>query len=406
MPRVDRVASQAAQHDVVAIACRDGVAATHPAGDRPHAVNVVRAYGVVGRSSLSNLFSQIVHQPLIAKDDVVAVRCRGSTVAGERIDDVVAAAAKNHIATDAGRDRIVAVTCFVTRTIHRARVDGRHQSQDLHLVVVVRLGRIRIANRTVQAAVDTQDLAVVTEDNVLAAASINTVMALTSHDDVVCPIARDHVTFAPCGERVDALDTVKSIEIRIGCTKIVETEVAHVAVVAEDDVGVGIAGDVVGAVTSEEAISPGIAVNRVVVTVGWLIGANVGHSAYDQDLLIVWDLLHHDTVVAELNIVSGVAFDRVFSRDKLVAVGCWIVVGRTNRVGRGHRQHATDDIDIDTRVPVNQVVARVAGDHVIARAARQDVADLRAANRVVAIAAVDHDAQCIASECACRRRVG
>ena len=139
--RVDRVVAGAAEDDVVAVAGGDGVVAAHAGGERPDAVDVVRARRVRGGAMLRDFFGEVVDQAVVAEDDVVAVERRRAAAAGEGVDGVVAAAAEDHVAADAGGDRVVAVAELVGGAVDRAPSIDVDQAKHLHLVVVVGLGR-------------------------------------------------------------------------------------------------------------------------------------------------------------------------------------------------------------------------------------------------------------------------
>ena len=202
------------------------------------------------------------------------------------------------------------------------------------------------------------------------------------------------------------------------------------AVVAEDDIGVSATVDPVGALAAEQAVAAFVALNVVVGAIGSLDGThvvNLGraqqldarrrhvhsdvrpvglvHAAdvHAQDRTAATDagdgvqaarrgrqVLVDDAVVAEDDVVTGVAAQRVGPRDERVAHR------RRHHERHGvaghHQQRAGDRVDVETGVTVNVVVALLAGDGVVAGAACKVVSQLAAADRVVARAAVDRQA--------------
>ena len=410
---VQRVVAEAPEHDVVAVAGLDVVVAAERGEHRPHTVDVVRARRVGGFGEL-DLFGQVVDQTMITEHDVVAVGRSRAAAAAERVDRVVAAAAEDHVAATAGGDRVVAIAELVGRAVQGARVDRGHASEHLHLVVVVSPGDARdvgVDHRRVRTRVHAKQPAMVAEDDVLAAARVDHIGTLPADDDVVRGLDADRrvcneVALAESRQGVDAFDHVQSRDVGVCGSVVVGREVAHVALVAEDHIGTRAAVDRVDTVATEQAVAAGVALYVVVSAVGRLVGADVGNLAHDQDLLNVGNLLQHDAVVAEDDVVAVVALDRVLAHDQVVAVGFRVVVGRPGRIGCRHGQQAADDIDVDTRVAVDAVVAAVAEDRVVARAAGQHVTELAAADRVVAAAAIDHDAEPVGTEGTGGRCVG
>ena len=210
--------AEAGDHDVLAVAGGDLVVAAHAGGDRPDAVDVVRARRIEGVHA-QQLVGQVVHQAVVAEDDVVAVTLHGAAGTGEGVDDIVRAAAEDHVAAHAGGDRVVAVAVLVARAVDRAEVDRRDQAQHLDLVVVI--GPAGIAHRAVDTGVDTEDEAVIAEHNVLAGTGIDVVVALAADDDVVGAVVGDDVALAQCRGGVDALDHVERGEVGVGRAEVV-----------------------------------------------------------------------------------------------------------------------------------------------------------------------------------------
>ena len=137
----DRVGAEPRDHDVLAVAGGDLVVAAHAGGDRHHEVDVVRARRVAGVDARA-LVDQVVDLPVVAEDDVVAIDRRRTAAAAEGVDDVVRTAAEDHVAADAGDDRVIAVAELVARAVDQARIDRHDQAQHLHLIVVVGLAGI------------------------------------------------------------------------------------------------------------------------------------------------------------------------------------------------------------------------------------------------------------------------
>ena len=426
---VDDIGASAAQHDVLAGAGGDAVVTAQPRGqgDGPDAVDVVAAHRVQ-RVQLQQFLGQVVDEAVVAEDDVAAVQRRRAAAAGKAVDGVVAATADNDVAADAGGEGVVAVAELVGHAVERAPVDGRDQAQHLHLVVVV--GRVahRAGARLVDTNVDAEDAAVVAEDDVLAAAGIDDIAALPADDDVVAAVVGDGVTGAIAGFGVHAFQQIQSGQAgkaSLDIAVVVGTQVAQVALVAEDDVGSGAAVEQVAAVAAEDAVTPGIAVHGIGRAVAGFGRADVLDEAGGQQLVAgaeaeladaciaggiaedglattcggpvvvnpaAWHVLHHLAVIAEEDIGAAAAVDGV-------GAGQQAVTHRTDGqaadpgIGRHHPQCACDRIDVKARVAVDQVHATEAADVVVARAAGQVVAGTRADDRVVAGAAVDGDAE-------------
>ena len=192
------------------------------------------------------------------------------------------------------------------------------------------------------------------------------------------------------------------------------------AVVAEDDVGICTAVDRVAALAAEQAVAATVALDVVVIAVGRGHRAHVvdlrraqqleagrGHGDRDEhvvglphpaDVLAQHggtaadaghrvqaacrrrQVLVDDAVVAEDDVVAGVAAQRVASRDEGVAHR------RSHHERPGvaghHQQGAGDRVDIKARVAVEVVVAVPAEDVVVAAAARQMVGQLAAGTTV------------------------
>ena len=202
------------------------------------------------------------------------------------------------------------------------------------------------------------------------------------------------------------------------------------AVVTKAHVGAGAAVDAVDALPAEQAVAPGIAFDQVVVAIHRFDRANVvdlrraeeldagGRHIQRQEAAIAlqhtrdvdtehrttttgaWhrvqaagrrrQVLVDHTVVAEDDVVAVVATQGIAARHQRIAHR------RTNDMGtevvRHDQQRACDRIDDEAGVTVDVVVALLAPDAVVARAAGQMVSQLAAVDGVVARTAVDRDA--------------
>ena len=108
--------------------------------ERPDAVNVGRSdwvgvvaggrirkhvdlKGRIARAALSQLFGQVIHQPVVAKDNVVPVHgsspCRQTkALAGKSLDRVAARATQDNVAADSSGN-----------TVHTTAFTGRERSK-------------------------------------------------------------------------------------------------------------------------------------------------------------------------------------------------------------------------------------------------------------------------------------
>ena len=145
---------------------------------------------------------------MVTEDNVVAVLRRRAAAAGKGVDDVeVAAAAEDHVAADAGGDRVVAVAELVAVLLTVPASIDVDAAQHLDLVVVVGL---RDPGRAGLPEVHAQDATVVTEDDVLAGAGVDGVAALATEDDVVGP-SSVMVSALPKTAAVSTLSTRSSV---------------------------------------------------------------------------------------------------------------------------------------------------------------------------------------------------
>ena len=333
--RVDRVVRRAADDDVVAVACEDGVVAADARVDCRDDVDRCRI-AVDGDP---------VDEAAVAQDDVVAC-VRVDRVAGHAAEhDVLARAGEDAVVT-ADADAIVAMTPNVMprrrlRRIRRRRVDP----------------------------------AAVAEHHVATLARVDLIAGGAADDDVVAVAGEDRV--AATDRRVQRRDDVEVCRDAVGGDVVERAAVAEDQVVAarqrrivsaghaaEDDVGARAGHDAVVAADGrrdrrdQAEGHPQAGLRRV-------RGRRVDPAAVAE---------HHVAALAGVDHVAGRAADHhvvAVARDDQVAAA-------DRRIERGHevevrRRAVKDDVVQRAVVTEHEVVAGARVDRVVGRAAEHDV---------------------------------
>ena len=388
----DHVVANTADDDVIACTCSDRVGAAE-AGRRRVGRHHLDVMGVVGDHAVAQ---EVVDEAVVTEDDVVAVKCVRSLAAVDD-DRVAAGATEDHVAPEAGGDRVRASELTDGRDV------ALDELEDRHLVVVVRVGgrQGRGHGAVEDVVLHTGDPTVVAEDDVLSVARIDGVALCTTGHDVVAEAGRDGVDATLL--LVDALDEVQDRDARGAL------EVEHPTVVAEDDVGLAVTRDRVVAVASEDPVTATVAGDDVVRAV---LGAGVhdlAHATRGLDLLELdrprvaggpddglLGVLTHAAVVTKDDVVelvdggagaaNPVAVEHVLSGDKVVAVR------EDARVAPRDGQLAGDDVDVDAVVAIDLVTTAATDDEVVAGTAHQEVRCGTADDRVVAGTAIRGEA--------------
>ncbi|GJD85851.1 hypothetical protein HPGCJGGD_3745 [Methylobacterium haplocladii] len=372
----DRVGPGAADDDVVAAAGIDRVVV---AEGRVEALGPLdEAEGIEGDAAV------------IAEHDVRL----GVVLAG--IDAVGTETAQHDVGTGAGADDVARAAVAV------ALDDGPDAELEAHAAVVAEDDVVALAGRDGVAArtADDEVVAVAGIDPVVAGirgvgrdegdahAGLEHGVAMIAEDDVAAAERGDHVAARSADDDVFAAadtDLVVAAEADVealGALHAAEGVERDLAVVAEDDVGIGVVGegvdlarvDRVGAEAADDQIGAG-ARRDDVARAAVAVAENTRPDA---------ELERHETVVAEHDVGAAGGRDGVAARtadDEVVAGACRDpVVAAVGGVGRG---------ELDAHALLEHRVAAVADDHVAAAERGDDVAAGAADDDVVAAADVD-----------------
>ena len=376
----DEIAIHAAGDDLVAIAGLDRIdaalAGIDRVGERRQRVVELGIAAVAEHHAVAGTDGDAVALAT-AEHDVAAI-------AGiDHVDAVKfgpGAAHRDHLALFIERDAVVAEDdvvaaaggdLVVERAAHQHMVAGCDGDD-----VVAAIGDIGRLDRDTPAEAIEDRQAIVAEDDAVAVAGGDLVVAVTAEHDVAAVAGIDHVVIGDRAVRADegrerAFDAQKNIVLE-----------RRLAVVAEDDVVAALRGHSIIAGAGDDDVVAGARLDHVVAVIAGIGALDAGDVAFvvEHDHAVVAEHDVADVVVAAAEHLDGVAL-RAADKD-VAAAGAGDLVGTAEfRIGR---------LD-DRRQTVGEFgAAVVADDQVLPAGALQDIGAEAAEHDVRPLAGVDH----------------